>query len=404
MASPPPPEPDAASASNRAARRRRRSLYGPPPRLSVTSALAGRLLWHIGDWGRASEHIGNRWEEVAAELARERLGQGVRLIVLGADRELMAEVLSTGLPHADALRASSRDGRLRLEPLDFKWSLETASVKQVAAETLARLLESRLPRLDDELARARAALGLAPDAEPEPIGGRFLAPEHPSNRSALRDDPGLPSALFPVDAGAFFRPLPGWPAAVELARMEGRDLADVRQVDALERYYRLGAGVTGALTRLRTGLFEETPRTVDAGAEVARMRRSAPGFAVNGLLLELEGQLAARKALDERLALLPRTGYAFTHLRTDLARAGTPRSVLESRGALGRLYGEVTRAVAAAIREAGRQLVAEGTSAEEALDRLSAEQERWAALAGEHARAIAARVSERPGARRFATR
>src|SRR5258708_16591819 len=83
------------------ARQRRRGLYGPPPRLTRTSPLTGRLVWHIGDWGRASEHIGARWEHVAGALARERLGPHDYLVVLAATPALMAEVLARGLPPAD---------------------------------------------------------------------------------------------------------------------------------------------------------------------------------------------------------------------------------------------------------------------------------------------------------------
>src|SRR5439155_8902765 len=97
------------------ARQRRRGLYGPPPRLTRTSPLIGRLVWHIGDWGRASEHIGARWEEVAGELARQSVGPEDQLLVLGETPGLMSEVLSSGLPHADALRAWRDDGKLALE-------------------------------------------------------------------------------------------------------------------------------------------------------------------------------------------------------------------------------------------------------------------------------------------------
>src|SRR5437762_12427729 len=135
------------------ARQRRRGLYGPPPRLTRTSPLTGRLVWHIGDWGRASEHIGAQWEHVAGALARERLGPDDYLVVLAATPSLMAEVLGSGLPHADALRTSREDGHLALEPLDFKWSLETASARQVSSETLSRLLEAELESLNAALAQ-----------------------------------------------------------------------------------------------------------------------------------------------------------------------------------------------------------------------------------------------------------
>src|ERR1700738_2274855 len=170
--------PREASASRSGARQRRRGLYGPPARLTRTSPLTGRLVWHIGDWGRASEHIGARWEHVAGPLAREHLGPEDYLIVLAGTPALMAEVLGRGLPRADALRAWLEDGRLALEPLDFKWSLETASARQVSTETLERLLGADLKSLETALAAAREALGLDGAAELEPHDGRFVAPVH----------------------------------------------------------------------------------------------------------------------------------------------------------------------------------------------------------------------------------
>src|SRR5438128_4315463 len=166
------------------ARQRRRGLYGPPPRLTRTSPLTGRLVWHIGDWGRASEHIGARWERVAGALARDRLGPDDYLVVLAATPTLMAEVLSSGLPHADALRAWRENGHVALEPLDFKWSLETASARQVSSETLARLLAAELASLLSALDDARVVLGMAPTSEFEPHDGRFVAPVHPANHAA----------------------------------------------------------------------------------------------------------------------------------------------------------------------------------------------------------------------------
>src|SRR5947208_7185244 len=158
------------------ARQRRRGLYGPPPRLTRTSPLTGRLVWHIGDWGRASEHIGSRWEHVAGELARERLSPDDHLIVLAASPSLMAEVLASGLPHADALRAWREDRSVALEPLDFKWSLETASARQVSGETLSRLLAAELASLQSALGDARATFGLESTSELAPKDGRFVAP------------------------------------------------------------------------------------------------------------------------------------------------------------------------------------------------------------------------------------
>ncbi len=371
---------------------RRRGLYGPPPRLTRTSLLVGRLLWHIGDWGRASEHIGQRWEEVAGPLAREKIGGGNYLVVLAATPTLMADVLGSGLPHADALRTYPEDDQLALEPLDFKWSLETASARQVSQETLGRLLAAELPSVAIALELARQELGLDAAAAILPRDGRFVAPEHPANRAALRAEPNLPSLLLPVDPRAFFEPLPGWPAAKVLARWEGTDLDRLRSVEAVERYYRLGAGATGGLLRLHTGLFETESPPIDAAALLEELRRGGHAQTLNALLLYLEHRLAERKALDERLVQLPRAAYPFGRLRADLARGGVPKTILESRGALGRAYAEVTRDMLAAIRTAGQALVADGVAPEAALDQLGANPQRWATLGSQRARALATRL------------
>ena len=377
------------------ARQRRRGLYGPPPRLTRTSPLTGRLVWHIGDWGRASEHIGARWEHVAGELARERLGTDAHLVVLATTPGLMAEVLASGLPHADALRAWRENSHLALEPLDFKWSLETASARQVSSETLQRLLAASFGSLASALADARQALGLEASSTVEPRDGRFVAPVHPANHAALLAEPDLPTLLLPVEPHAFFQPLPGWAAARALARIESVDIGRLRSIEAVERYYRLGAGVHGALTRLHTGLFETEPASVDAEKLIGELRQAGRARTLNSLLLYLQQELASRKLLEERLALIPRAAYPFGRMRSDLHRLGMPKSVLESRGALGRAYGQITNEIASAIREAGHELIASGLSASEALDELAAQSARWSSIGATAAGHVAARTSAR---------
>jgi hypothetical protein len=358
--------------------------------------LTGRLVWHIGDWGRASEHIGARWEHVAGALARDRLGPDDDLVVLAATPQLMAEVLASGLPHADALRAWREDGHLALEPLDFKWSLETASARQVSTETLERLLAAELPALESALALARSRLGLDAGSAVQPRDGRFVAPVHPANHAALLAEPELATMLLPVEPQQFFAALPGWAAAQALARLEGVDLARLTSIEAVERYYRLGAGVDGALTRLHGSLFETEPARVDAAALIGQLRRIGRARTMNGLLLYLQQELEKRKLLEDRLAQLPRTAYPFGRLRSDLHKLRVPRAVLDSRGALGRAYNEVTREMLAAIRAAGQELVAAGASQTDALEELAKQAPRWAAIGAAQARTIAARLLAAP--------
>lgn len=374
-------------------RQRRRGLYGPAPRLTRTSPLTGRLVWHIGDWGRASEHIGARWEHVAGELARQRLEPDDQLVVLAETPMLMGEVLGSGLPHADALRAWRDDGHLALEPLDFKWSLETASARQVSTETLGRLLAAELPSLHAALVGIREEFKLDPSAEPSLNDGRFVAPIHPANHAALLAEPELPTLLLPVDPRTFFEPLPGWAAARALARMESSNLDRLTSIDTIERYYRLGAGVEGALSRLETSIFDTEPARVDAEALIADLRKAGKARTLNELLLHLQRELEQRKGLDERLMQLPRNAYPFGRLRSDLQKLGVARSVLESRGALGRAYAEVNRDMLNAIREAGRELGVSGASQVQALDELAADPQRWSAIGASTARGIGVRLA-----------
>src|SRR5262249_57867230 len=92
------------------------------------------------------------------------------------------------------------------------------------------------------------------------------------------------------------------------------------------------------------------------------------GRTLNALLLHLQQALASRKVLEERLAQLPRNAYPFGRLRGDLQRLGVGRSILDSRGALGRAYAEVTREVAATVRTAGQELMGSGAGAAGAPD------------------------------------
>ena len=99
--------------------------------------------------------------------------------------------------------------------------------------------------------------------------------------------------------------------------------------------------------------------------------------------------------------MLPRSAYPFGRLRSDLQKMGVPRTVLDSRGALGRAYAEVTREMASAIRTAGQELVASGMSAEDALEQLGspAQPRPWAATVGAaHARIVGARLVPPPPA------
>ena len=191
--------------------------------------------------------------------------------MLAAEPELAAQVQAHGKSHADAILIGTQRGRPVLEPVDFKWTLETANPRQVSAEVLTELLTEPPVLLATRLAEALAELPASD--EPHYHDGIFLAPDHAENRAQLAPvgplDPAW-AVLFPIDAAELFPPLVGWDVAQAMARTDGAFLGTV---EASERYYRLGAGVLGALRRLQSSVFDDTLPTLDGPAELARLRR-----------------------------------------------------------------------------------------------------------------------------------
>ena len=245
---------DAAPRARAGRRQRRRGLYGPPPRLTRTSPLTGRLVWHIGDWGRASEHIGARWEDVAgdprARAARRRRPPGRS----GRRRPtLMAEVLGSGLPHADALRAWREDGQLALEPLDFKWSLETASARQVSAKRWRgcwppswRRSTRRWPK------RARRSAWMPPRRSSAHDGPFRRADASRQSRRAAAPSPSCQRCCCRSSRTRSSSRCQAGPRRGAGALGSRPTSTGCSSIEAIERYYRLGAGVEGALSRLHT--------------------------------------------------------------------------------------------------------------------------------------------------------
>src|SRR5258708_25534520 len=120
---------------------------------------------------------------------------------------------------------------------------------------------------------------------------------HPANHAAWLAEPELPTLWLPVDPHAVFEPLPGYAAARAVARLESSDLDRLSSIEAIERYYRVGAGVEGGLTRLNTGLFDTEPSKIDAVALIQQLRQSGKARNLNSLLLYLQHELATRKGL-----------------------------------------------------------------------------------------------------------
>jgi hypothetical protein len=361
----------------------------PPGRrpISPRSPLAGRQLWRVGDWGGASEQIGRQWERIGARcldglIGVERPGPDgavylpKRALVLAADPVLAAQVQAHGKTHADAILIGVQEGRTILEPVDFKWTLETANPRQVGAEVLGDLLAEAPPLLTTRLAE-----GLADLPSPEvPLyhDGIFLAPDHSENRAQLAPTGPLDPAwavLCPIDADEFFPPLPGWDVALALARVDGAYLGTV---EASERYYRLGAGVLGALRRLEASVFDDALPTVEGPALLAKVRRERRLTTTGEVIAFFDRSLTARAEVVDRLRDVERGAYPYSRFRDDLtARGLTPAGNHDRRWS--RLYGSVMKELAGELRAEGRRQRAGGASEAAVLAKLDGQRATWLA-------------------------
>jgi hypothetical protein len=311
------------------------------------------------------------------------------------------------LPNPDAALLGRRaDGTPVIQPVDFKWSLERAERPQVAGATLAQLLAAPLPHLNAALEHTARGASLDPAALVY-VDGFFFAPEHAENRAWLASGANARSEyplagedveFWTVAPREFFAPLPGWELGCWLAELD-RSVRLLDTIEGAERYYRLGAGFQGALVRLATPLFADTPATVDARAEIGRLRARHRLFTSAELATYLERQMAARETLQRALHELEATVYPFRLFRAEVeARRGAPRdgeALAGENGAAGLRegYRAVRAAVRAYLREQGQALVARGLPESQALAELQA---RLPTLT-QHARTLARRHLDAQG-------
>jgi hypothetical protein len=352
-------------------------------------------LQRIGNWGRADEALGRRWEEVGIDALRPLVGRPRPIasgafvprtvLALAEDEALRHEIHRSGLPNPDAcLLGVGTTGAPILQPVDFKWSLERARLPQVSAETIAGLLQAELPGVRAVLDQALGGLGLPAD-DLSCVDGFFFAPEHAENHAYLAG-PANARAEFPLTPAdvylwrvapePFFAPLPGWDVACWLVGVD-RSPGLLQTIEGADRYFRLGAGFAGAVRRLATPLFEPPPASVDVTAELERLRREHRLANSIQLANHLERLMTARDELARRLRDLEAALYPFRQLRLDVAHAV---AVAPADDAAPTSLRQRYRVAQAAVRDwlarEGRALVQRGqppTGALEALETRAAE-------------------------------
>ena len=357
--------------------------------ISARSPLEGRQLWRIGDWGGASEQIGKQWEALGARalltlLDTSRPGPDGEMytpreaVIISAAPDLAAQVQANGKSHADAILVGTLDAAIILEPVDFKWTLETADTKQVSTPVLQGLLDEPPPLLESAL---HAAVGRvsAIASDPRLHDGIFLAPDTVANRAHLTPrgpmDPAW-AALVPVDWTEFFPPLIGWSVAEQLSSL---DRTPIKTLEQAERYYRLGAGVRGAIRKLAAGIFGAEAADFDDLAALATLQRERKLRSVAEIIAYLDRALTGRGELIQKLRSVERGAYPFGRYATDLKGMGFDTKSEDRRWRA--IYGGVMKQLGAVIRAEGLKLVQAGDTELQALTSLEERGAEWLPLA-----------------------
>lgn len=369
-------------------------MRGQPP--SARDLRRERL---AGNWGGASEHIGRRWEEMGIEALRSLVAAGmlspadgasvVKIVPLAGDEALQTALSRAGLPNPDVIVGlTAKSDGLALQALDFKWNLEFASYGQIRAEATEALMLRNVPPLASLLNRE---LGTDPAALPA-VDGLLFSPDLPVNRWFLQSEQNQRQE-FPiesdevvferVDPATFFGELPGWEMGTMLARAD-RSTGRLESLEGAEHYYRLGAGLQGAVAQLEVSIFVRKPPAVPAEAAFDWLRGRVRPPTSEGFLQLAEKLMSTRSGLLGRLRNVARSPYRFANLAESLKQRGRPLPDKEEAlpAKERERWGELLRNVAVNHREliyrTGMRLVEAGLTDVDALTRLEADPRRFA--------------------------
>lgn len=245
------------------------------PQGSLLDSYYDRHVTQLSDRGLASNMIGDRWSDVAAEHIEAWPGTMIlfpdgssfavhQVYRLDTTPAIAAIASKRKLQNPDFIIAGERNGTEELLAIDAKFSIDTAKSAQVAADTLRALLDVG-PLITD----------LLPDlpADARVVDGYFISPDMPLSHFVLDLGRGRLAArvsrhqamLIPVQPVAFLKPLPGARLLGPLATIDGfRDGLRSNMLLAMY-YFRLARACYGAYAETTTPIFG--PSTASAGSE-----------------------------------------------------------------------------------------------------------------------------------------
>jgi hypothetical protein len=206
----------------------------------------------------------------------------------------------------------------------------------------------------------------------------------------------LPAHLETIGAGAFLSDLAGWSEGELVAELDCVDLG-AADLSVVERCWRAGAGLNGAVLALRRRLFAPAldrydtagrPREVTAALRRVVARRKPPDS--TGLIGAVAQTLDARRPLWEREATVLRAPVGFTSWT---ARLPSGRRSAEGHRRTSRaLYAEMHRRHRERVVTAAAELAGQGLEEVPILEAMEARADEWV----EDALADAASLSGQP--------
>ena len=393
------------------------------PATSVKAEEYARL---SGDWGIASSLVGRRWEQLGLKLLRERLpwsiplGAGrtakiTHLISVDSAPESGMALNAVGLSAPDILLLGylGNTSRPIIQAGDFKVSLDTANPEQVSASRLSTnlpLLASKLPEI------ASAVLVQAPSVHRERLCGLmagnigstlvpegiFVAPNNAFNRwlksllafhrpnaplprlprgaPATRSRTGfqLLAHLEPVSPETMLGSALGWPEAGHLANLDGVSLAG-QELTLAERFWRLGAGLHGALRIVHRPVCSQLPAEWDATATFQRLVRTVKPDRASALLIAIADKVEQRQSVWEREKRILHCPTGFRTWLQHAEAAGLDVHLGELATRVRQFHGSLTAKHRQRVTDAACRLHHQGYTDGQVLGMLEAQKEEWQA-------------------------
>lgn len=323
----------------------------------LVSALFDREVMGLADRGGASNLVGDRWADIAAEHVAAWIGSerplhasdGESLAITRVDRldatpRIAAAASRRGLQNPDLLLIGQTGDRQTIQAADAKFSVETARAKQVSTEVVLDLLELRgqvpelLPGLNGDL---------------EVVPGIFLCPDYPLTHLMLKRRHGIVRTtvrgdevvFVPAPPDRFWAGVEGASIMAPLAEVDDLPVRPAQSLLAGVYYFRLARAAVGVwLDATKPLLLYNDTVTVDEAAirEEAERRSIAADSALE-LIRQWDADVQTirnQRAAVDQLAALPIPGRELRARVQKIAEASEvePPSANQVRKRLGAWY------------------------------------------------------------------